>query len=142
MKNSIAIFSLTALAAASVQTASAGDREWATVGKILTGVAVVHAIGHAVHHAPVHVVHHAPAVYVPAPVPIVVTVPPRAYYSHHAPVVVCHPPVVVPALVCITPIYRPAPVVRVNLGFGHYSHHGHHGQKGIRRGHSHRNHHR
>ena len=65
MKNSIAILSLTALVAASVQTASAGNREWATVGKVLTGVAAVHVISHALHPAPVYVAAPPQVVYVP-----------------------------------------------------------------------------
>ena len=40
-KNSTLILSLSALATATVQTAPAGDREWVTVGKIITGVAAV-----------------------------------------------------------------------------------------------------
>ncbi|MBK7998013.1 MAG: hypothetical protein IPK15_04590 [Verrucomicrobia bacterium] len=120
MKNSIAILSLSALAAASIPNASAGDREWATVGKILTGVAAVHAISHAVHPAPVYVSAPPQVVYVPAPPPVVVAHPAPVYYAHPAPVVVYPPPVCVPA-----PVYYP-PRFSVNIGFGHHHKHRRH----------------
>ena len=87
-----------ALAGASLQSARAGDREWATVGKVLTGVAVVGLVaaaidGHA--HGGVSYSYGTPAyypppcnyTYCPAPAPRVVYCPP--------PVVVCRAPVVV-----------------------------------------------
>ena len=116
MKNSIAILSLSALAAASVQTASAGDHEWATVGKILTAA---HVIAHAIQPAPVYTV---------APAPVVVAAPPApVYYASPAPVVVYQQPVcVTPAPVVVVPrpyCYAP-PLVSLNFGFGHrpYAH--------------------
>jgi hypothetical protein len=90
-----------ALAGASLQSARAGDREWATVGKVLTGVAVVGLVAAAVNsHAQCNVNYSCPApaycpppappcnvVYCPAPAPQVVYCPP--------PVVVCRGPAVV-----------------------------------------------
>jgi len=126
MKNSIAILSLTALAAASVQTASAGNREWATVGKVLTGVAAVHVISHALQPAPVYVSAPPQVVYVPAPAPVVVTHPaPVYYYAQPAPVVVYAQPVYVPRPVVVAPRFYPPPFVSVNFGFGHHRHHRH-----------------
>jgi hypothetical protein len=91
---------MVALAGAGLQTARAGDREWATVGKVLTGVAVAGLIvaatdGHAqgsVNYswgAPAYCPPPAPpAVYCPAPPPPVVYCPPPVVV-YQAPVVVC-----------------------------------------------------
>jgi len=119
MKNSIAIFSLAALAAASIPNASAGDREWATVGKILTGVAAAHVIAHAVQPAPVYVSTPAVVAYAPPPPPVVVAPAPVVYYAP-APVVAYAPPVCVPAPVVMAPRFCPPPFVSVNVGFGHH----------------------
>ena len=48
MEKIIVAVTVLTLAAASLQTTKAGDREWATVGKILTGVAAVSLVAHAV----------------------------------------------------------------------------------------------
>ncbi len=89
------------LAAANLQSARAGDREWATVGKVLTGVAVAGLIvaatdGHA--QCNVNYTYSAPA-YCPPPAPPCNV----AYYpAPPPPVVYCPPPVIVyrePALV-------------------------------------------
>jgi hypothetical protein len=94
-----------ALAGASLQSARAGDREWATVGKVLTGVAVAGLIvaaadGHA--QANVSYTYGAPA-YCPPPAP-----PCNYYPAPPPPVVYCPTPVVIaPAPVLV---YR-APVV-------------------------------
>jgi len=48
MKKVILTMTILALAAAGIQTANAGDREWAVVGKVLTGVAAAAVITHAV----------------------------------------------------------------------------------------------
>ena len=132
MKNTIAIFTLSALTAASVPTASAGDREWATVGKVLTGVAAVHVLSHVLQPPPVYVSAPYP---VPAPtyavsaaptVGLAPVVPAAPVYVQPAPVVVYRPPVyVAPAPVYVLPHYVPAPVVRVDLGFG-FGHRFHH----------------
>ena len=90
-----------ALGAANLQTARAGDREWATVGKVLTGVAVAGLIvaatdGHVQgsvnysYNAPAYCPPSAPPcnyTYCPRPAPQVVYCPP--------PVVVCRAPAVV-----------------------------------------------
>lgn len=121
MKNSIAILSLTALAAASVQTASAGDKEWATVGKILTGVAAAHVIAHAIQPAPVYTVAPAPVIVAARPAPVYYA------YASPAPVVVYQQPVCVapaPVVIVPRPYYYAPPLVSLNFGFGHrpYSH--------------------
>jgi hypothetical protein len=89
-----------ALGGASLQTARAGDREWATVGKVLTGVAVAGLVvaatdGHA--QCSVNYSYSAPA-YCPPPAPPVVycpAPPPPVVYYAPAPVVVYPAPVVV-----------------------------------------------
>ena len=95
-----------ALAGASLQSARAGDREWATVGKVLTGVAVAGLIvaaadGHA--QATVTYTCGAPA-YCPPPAPACnyyPAPPPPAFIARRrwsiapAPVVVYRTPVVV-----------------------------------------------
>ena len=104
MKNNIAL-GLAALVALTNVKVNAGDREWATVGKVLTGVAALHVVERIICppqpqvvyvHQPV-VVQSAPVVhYVPAPqvvyvqVPQVVYVSQPVYYRQPAPVVVVH----------------------------------------------------
>lgn len=130
MKKTIAILSLSAVAVASVQTASAGNREWATVGKVLTGVAAVHALSHAFHPPAVYVSApvYAPApVYTVAPAPVVPVAPMVAaapVYVPPAPVVVYPQPVMVAPPVYVAPGFCAPPVVSVNLGFGHFHRHG------------------
>ena len=104
MKNNIAL-GLAALVALTNVKVNAGDREWATVGKVLTGVAALHVVERIICppqpqvvyvHQPVvvqsaPVVHYVPApqvVYVPSPQ--VVYVPQPVYYHQPAPVVVVH----------------------------------------------------
>lgn len=83
------------------QTVSAGDREWATAGKILTGVAVIHTIDHIVNPPRPTIIYQQPVV-VQQPIvyqqPVVVAAPvvyvqptPVYYYYYYAP----PPPVVV-----------------------------------------------
>lgn len=112
MKKLMIVAAALALVGAQVQTAKAGDRGWATAGKILTGVAIGAAVATAVDAHASYEVTYAPApVYGPPPVayvpaPVVVTPPPVVYAP--APVV-CSPPVVYaarPVVVC-----APAPVV-------------------------------
>lgn len=92
-----------ALTGAALPQAHAGDREWSTAGKILTGLFAAQVIARAVEPAPVYV---QPAVtysYAPAPAPVVVqsapvyvqpqvqyvvAPPPPVYYVQAAPVVV------------------------------------------------------
>lgn len=104
MKNNIAL-GLAALVALTNVKVNAGDREWATVGKVLTGVAALHVVERIICppqpriiyvNQPV-VVQSAPVVqYVPAPqvvyvpAPQVVYVQQPVYYYQPAPVVVVH----------------------------------------------------
>jgi len=84
------------------QTVKAGDREWATVGKVLTGVAVVHVIDKIVNPAP-------QVVYVQQPVVVqqtVVVQPAQVVYVQPAPVVYYASPSVVVYPGCPTPVYR------------------------------------
>jgi len=71
MKNKIALGLAAFVALTNVK---AGDREWATVGKVLTGVAALHVVERIV--CP--------------PQPQVVYVPQPVYYYQPAPVVVVH----------------------------------------------------
>jgi len=85
-----------ALAGASLQTARAGDREWATVGKVLTGVAVAGLIvAVADGHAQANVTYtYGATAYCPPPAP-----PPALVY--------CPPPVVIapaPVMFCRAPV--------------------------------------
>ena len=133
MKKLILATMVLALAGMNVQTAKAGDREWATVGKVLTGVAAAAVIASALDCPPARVsvsysTYAAPTytycpppppprvVYVPAPV---VCAPARVVYAP-PPVVFYRPPV------CVAP----RPVVHVQ--YGHYRGHergrGHHGR--------------
>jgi hypothetical protein len=84
-----------ALAGAGLQSARAGDREWATVGKVLTGVAVAGLIVAASDgHAQCSVTYSAPAYCPPCPPPA-----PSCAYNYCPPparqVVYCAPPVVI-----------------------------------------------
>jgi hypothetical protein len=106
MKNNIAL-GLAALVALTNVKVNAGDREWATVGKVLTGVAALHVVERIICppqpqvvyvHQPVvvqsaPVVHYVPApqvVYVPSPQVVYVQSPQVVYYHQPAPVVVVH----------------------------------------------------
>jgi len=111
MKKLMAILAALALVAAGAQTASAGDREWATAGKILTGVVAGAVIARAIE--PVYVYSTTPCYYTPPPV-----------YVQPAPVVVYRAPV------CVQPapvvVYSAPPVVSIGFGFGHHYHPFHH----------------
>ena len=103
------LITITALSATLASQTFAGDREWATVGKVLTGVAVIHVIDRIV-NPPTQVVYVQPQPVVYAQ-PVVVHPQPVVYYQP-APVV----------------YYQPQPVV-VYGGWGrpvyHYHHHHH-----------------
>lgn len=125
MKKTIATVTVLALTLTSLQTARAGDREWATVGKVLTGVAVGVVIANALECQPAYY----PVTYArcaPRPAPVV-------YVS---PRVVCAPaPVVyVPAPVVVQPrpvFITPWPLVNVNYAY-------HRGYPGRGHGHGYR----
>src|SRR5438128_12680715 len=111
MKTLIATLATAALLVGGMQHAAAGDREWATAGKILTGVVAGTVIASAIEPAPVYVYPAAtwytppPQVYVsPAPV---VTYPARGC-GQPAPAVIYHPP---------------PPVITFSVGIGGGWHH-------------------
>jgi hypothetical protein len=148
----------TILIAASFQPAMAGDREWATAGKVLTGIAAGSIIARAFEPRPV--VYAAPPgyyatttvvaapVYVqPAPVianapvvqtaptyaqqPVVVQQQPAPVYVQPAPVVVYQQPVYVQPAPIYAPVWAyPRPVVSFRFGFGGYGHGGYYGHHG------------
>ncbi|MCX8092078.1 MAG: hypothetical protein N3I86_14290 [Verrucomicrobiae bacterium] len=108
MKTLVVVLSVLALAGTSLQTARAGDREWATVGKILTGVAIGAVVAGALDAAPVHAsVSYTCVAPAPCPPPAVVYCPPPP-----PPVVYCPPPPPPPVLYCPPPrrivVYEPA----------------------------------
>jgi hypothetical protein len=130
MKKMILAAVAVAVVGMSTQSAHAGDREWATVGKVLTGVAAGVVIANAIDHGPGYAsvsyssygcgpsgVSVSYATYAPAPCPP----PPRVVYVAPAPVYCAPPPVVVYRPVC-TParvVCAPAPVRYVSNGHGH-----------------------
>lgn len=99
------LITIAALGATLVSQTFAGDREWATVGKVLTGVAVIHVIDR------------------------IVNPPTQVVYVHPQPVVYAQPVVVQPAPIVY---YQPAPVVYVQPAvvvhgsWGRPVHHYHH----------------
>ena len=120
MKKMIFAAVAVAVVGMSVQTARAGDREWATVGKVLTGVAAGVVISRAVDCQPTYVSasygYPAPAysvsytVATPPPCP-----PPAPVYCAPPPVVYAPAPVVYYAP---RPVYyAPAPVY---VSYGYY----------------------
>jgi hypothetical protein len=116
------IATLTSLAVLGMSpSVSAGDKEWATAGKVLTGLVAGAVIAKslepvAVYHAPVH--YAAPVVQAPPPMVV-----------QPAPVLVYPQPVYVqPSVVYVrpAPVYvAPRPVVSFSFGFGRHHHHRH-----------------
>jgi len=101
MKNKLAVF-LGATLLASNMSAYAGDREWATVGKVLTGVAAIQVIDRIVN-------------------------PPQTVVVYQQPVVVQSAPVVyqtAPVVYVPAPVYC-GPQVVVYRSLGHTHHRGH-----------------
>lgn len=119
MKKMILTLSALAILGASSPAVSAGDREWATAGKILTGVVAGSVLVRAFEPAPVYY-HPAPVYVHPAPVYVQAPPPPTVVYS--TPVYVQPAPVYVtpaPVYVQPAPVYvAPPPVVRFHFGFG------------------------
>jgi hypothetical protein len=114
------LITIAALSATLASQTFAGDREWATVGKVLTGVAVIHVIDRivnpptqVVYIQPHPVVYAQPVVYV-QPQPVVYAQP--VVYVQPQPVVYAQPVVYV----------QPQPVVVVYGGWGRPVHHYHH----------------
>ena len=101
------LITIAALGATLTTQTFAGDREWATVGKVLTGVAVIHVIDR------------------------IVNPPTQVVYVQPQPVVYAQPVVVQPVVVQPVPVvyYQPAPVVYVQpqpvVVLHHYHHHHH-----------------
>jgi len=130
MKTTLTLLLAAAVTAASGTRVSAGDREWAVAGKVLTGVVAASVVARALDPGP-------PVYVAPAPCAPVVYAPPPVVYVPPAPVVVCAPAPVYcpPPPVYYAPpvrVYRyPAPViyrpgVRVEIGWGgHGRGHGH-----------------
>jgi hypothetical protein len=123
------------LAASSTQ---AGDREWATVGKVLTGVAAGVIIAKSVDCAPAYTSvsygYSAPSYGVSYAVTAPPPCPPPPVVCAPAPVVVYQPPVCPPPpLVVRQPVWcAPSPVYTVTYShpgrghaYGHYKNHGH-----------------
>ena len=122
MKTAVLAAAVVSIAAASIIPVHAGDREWSTAGKVLTGVFAAGVIAEAFRpHCP------PPVVYAPAPAPVVYAPAPVVYAP--APVVYAPAPVVyqvapAPRVVYVAapPVYyAPAPYYRprhVHVHFG------------------------
>jgi hypothetical protein len=138
MKTPIIVLTALAVAGASLKPATAGDREWATAGKILTGVVAASVLAKAINPPEYTVTTYYPSatVITPAPVcvqPTVVTVvpapvvvaaqPPATLFVQPAPVIVRTTPVyVAPTTACVQPVtvvMAPPPTVRYSFGFVH-----------------------
>jgi hypothetical protein len=137
MKKLVVLAAVLAFAGAQIQTAKAGDQEWATAGKILTGVAIGAVIvgavnsqvGYSVTYSsgpaycpPPRVVYPAPGYYAP---PRVIVAPP----------VVCAPrPVVVyrPPVVCAPPVKYVRYDRHDSRGNGHHGRYDRHDRRGHR----------
>ncbi len=103
MKTAVIVATVAALGTAAFVPVHAGDREWATAGKVLAGVAVAGVLVDALRpHEPAPVVYSScapasvvtyssgPIVYATAPAPVVCVPPPRVVYVP-APVVYARP---------------------------------------------------
>ena len=136
MKKMILAVVAVAVVGMSAQTARAGDREWATAGKVLVGVAAGVAIARAVdceptyvsasygYSAPRYSVSYSSCTPPPCPPPRVVCAPAPVYCAP-APAVIYHPAPCTPRQVVY---YAPAPVYQVSYarshGYGHGRSHG------------------
>ncbi len=113
MKKLVTIASVLTLLGAGLQTVDAGQREWATAGKILTGVAIGAAVATALEATPVRA---SVSVSYGAPPPCAGAV---AVVAAPPPVASCPPPVVVcrvpppPVVVYERPACPPRPLVVV-----------------------------
>lgn len=131
MKKWITILTVAAVMTAWLPASRAGDREWATAGKVLAGVIAGAAIVQALQPPP-PCAPAPPVVCAPAPPAVVVAppAPPPVVYVP-APVVVAPAPVVCgppPFVGCRPAVHlRPAPVVAVRFAFtpGHPHRHWH-----------------
>ena len=137
MKKTLLSFTALTLVGVSTPTASAGDKEWATAGKVLTGIFAAKVITRALEPAPVYT-YQAPVYYVTPtvvaqPAPAVQFVPQQVPVSS-TPVLVYPQPVYVQSapMVLVQPMCAPQPrvfvsvppVFNVQFGGGYYrSHH-------------------
>lgn len=115
MKKFATLLTTLAVMTAGVQTACAGDKEWATAGKILTGVFAGSVLTRALEPAPVYT-YQTTAYYSPP-----VCVQPATVVVQPAPVIV-HP---APTVVYAQPVYvSPAPVVTYHFSYrrGYFCH--------------------
>ena len=134
MKTTIATLTSLAVLGLSAPSVSAGDREWATAGKIPTGVVAGAAIVKALEPVPVYrtTTYYAPVVRAPSPAPIIIRSAPVLVQTvpvavQRAPVIVYPQPVFVqsaPVYVQSAPVFvTPRPVVHFSVGFGRHHHH-------------------
>jgi len=80
LKALVATLASAALLAGSAQTASANDREWATAGKILTGVVADAVVARVIEPAPVYA-YQTTAYYAPLAPPVYRQAPPVVVYA-------------------------------------------------------------
>ena len=116
MKTAVLAAAVVSIAAASIIPVHAGDREWSTAGKVLTGVFAAGVIAEAFRpHCPPPVVYApAPVVYATAPVvyaPAAVVYAPAPVVYAPAPVVYATAPVVYYAAPARQVVYVAAPPV-------------------------------
>lgn len=105
MKKIILTLTAIAVTVSGTQQAAAGDKEWATAGKVLTGVVAATVLAKTVHH-------HNPRVQTPVYTQTTTTYSSPAY-RHTTPVIVQQPVVyrTAPVVVQQRVVYQPAPVV-------------------------------
>lgn len=116
MKKVATVLAVGGLLLAGAQQSHAGDREWATAGKVLTGVIAGAVIAKSFEPAPVYT--ETRVVYQPAPAPVVYQPAPTVVYQS-APVVVQ------PQVVYVQPapvVYHPAPVIVHRAPVVHHVH--------------------
>jgi hypothetical protein len=137
MKKLIAVAAVLAFAGAQIQTAKAGDREWATAGKILTGVAIGAVIAGAVDsHASYSVTYSTAPAYCPPPQVVypapVYYAPPRVIVA--SPVVCAPRPVVIyrPPVVCAPPVKYVRYDRHDSRGYGRHDRYDRHNRHGHR----------
>ncbi len=129
MSSRVLAWAVMGLAGMNLVRVEAGNSEWATAGKILTGVVAGTALARAfcppVYEAPAMVYAPPPppaVVYVPAqPAPVIVQPVPVAVQP--VPVVYTPPPPVLPYAVPVYVAPRPVVSFHVGLGFGHSHYH-------------------
>lgn len=123
MKKVVTALAVCGLLLAGAQPSHAGDREWATAGKVLTGVIAGAVIAKSFEPAPVYT--ETRVVYQPAPTVVYqsapVVVQPQVVYAQ--PVYVQPAPVVYHPAPIIVHRHVAAPVVTYHYSFGHRPRH-------------------